>query len=97
MKNTGRHDTASTSQPPTKGPTAPAAAPRPDHAPTARARSSGWKDAEMMARLLGTSSAPAAPCSARAAISTPMVGASPQSSEAPLNPISPRMKMRRRP
>src|SRR4051812_27078777 len=64
MKNTGRHDRPSTSQPPTKGPTAPAAAPSPDQAPTALARSSGWNDAEMMARLLGTRRAAAAPWTA---------------------------------
>ncbi len=97
MKNTGRHEKLSTSQPPTKGPRAPAAAPKPDHAPTARARSSGWNDAEIMARLLGTRSAPAAPCRARAAISTWMVGASPHSSDAPLKPISPSTNTRRRP
>ena len=89
MKNTGRHDTASTSQPPTNGPTAPAAAPNPAHAPTARDRSSGWNDAEMIARLLGTSRAPATPWRARAAMSTSMVGASPHSREATPNPARP--------
>ena len=38
--------------------------PSPDHAPMARPRSSGRNDADMIARLLGTSSAAATPCSA---------------------------------
>jgi len=51
MRNTQRQSTP-TSQPPRKGPTAPAMPPRPDQAPTAHARSCGRKLAEMMARDL---------------------------------------------
>lgn len=45
MKNTQRQLTASTSQPPSSGPSAPAMPPRPDHTPIARARSWDAKDA----------------------------------------------------
>ena len=43
----------------------------------------------MIARLPGTSSAPPTPCSARAAISKPDVGASPHSTEAAVNTAAP--------
>ena len=65
MKKMSRHDTASMSHPPTNGPSAPATPASPDHAPMARPRSSGWKLAEMSARLPGTRSAAPAPCTAR--------------------------------
>ncbi len=69
----------------------------PDHRPTARARSSGTKHAEMIARLPGTSSAPPIPCSARATMSTSVFGAAPQITEAAVNDSSPKTKTRRRP
>ena len=43
MKKISRHDTASISQPPTKGPIALATPASPDHAPIARPRSSGME------------------------------------------------------
>ncbi len=49
--------------------------PRPDHAPMARPRSPGRNDADTIARLLGTTSAAATPCTQRAAISEPVSGA----------------------
>ena len=64
------------------GPTAVATPANPDHAPMARPRSSRRNDAEMIARLPGTRSAAAAPCTARAAIRRSSDGATPQSSEA---------------
>ena len=45
----------------------------------------------------GTSSAPPMPCSTRAATSSPVVGASPHSSEAAANQTTPTRKTRRRP
>ena len=52
-RNTHRHEAASTSQPPRKGPMAVVMPARPDQAPMARARSSGWKLAWIRARLPG--------------------------------------------
>ena len=97
MKNASRHDTLSISQPPRNGPMAVATPPKPDHAPTARARSSGWNTAERMARLPGTRRAAPTPCRARAAISTSTFGASPQSADAIVNPSRPMRNTRRRP
>jgi hypothetical protein len=51
----------------------------------------------MMARLLGTSSAPPIPCKERAAINHGASGASPQPTEAVVNTTVPSIKMRRRP
>jgi hypothetical protein len=96
-RNTSRQVHASTSQPPRKGPAAPAIPASPDHAPIARDRSAGANDAEMIARLPGVSSAPPMPCNSRAPISVSMFGASPHSAEASANQIVPITKMRRRP
>src|ERR1035437_8765849 len=82
MKKMTRHDTASTNQPPTNGPAAATAPPKPDHRPTARARSAGAMQAEMMARLPGVSSAPPTPWRARAAMSTTAFGANPHTADA---------------
>ena len=68
--NTHRHENVSISQPPTNGPTALEIPARPDQAPMARPRSSSWNAEPMIARLPGTRSAPAAPCTARDAAST---------------------------
>ena len=92
-----RHDSASTSRPPSGGPTAIAALVPAVHDPIAAARSSGPKTAVMIASELGTSSAPAAPCTARAAMSTSTVGATAQMSEATPKPPTPSAKIRRRP
>lgn len=71
--------------------------PSPDHAPLARARSSGANDAWRIARLPGVSRAAPTPCSARAAIRMPAVGATPQSREASANQMVPTTKTFRRP
>jgi hypothetical protein len=97
MKNTSRQDTAPISHPPRNGPIAVARPPRPDHAPMAAARSSRANEACKMARLPGVSSAPPTPCSARAAISTCTLGATPHSSEASANHAVPIMNILRRP
>src|SRR5215472_1411030 len=97
MRNTSRHVAASTSQPPRNGPTAVHTPPKPDQAPTARLRSSCAMVDDSTARLEGTSSAPATPCTARARISAVVVGARPHASDARLNPARPRTSTRRRP
>ncbi len=51
----------------------------------------------MIASELGVSSAPAAPCSARAAISTSIVGATAHASESTPNAVTPIAKIRRWP
>jgi uncharacterized protein len=55
------------------------------------------KAAVMIDRLPGTSSAPNAPCSNRAAMSSSMVGASPQATDAAPKPARPMRNIRRRP
>ena len=81
IRNTSRHDTESINHPPTKGPSAVVMAPSPDQVPMARARSSGWNEAEIMARLPGTSRAAAAPWRSRATMSRSAVGATAHSAE----------------
>jgi len=51
----------------------------------------------MMARAAGVSSAPEMPWSARAAISTSMVGATAQSTDVTAKPLTPTTKTRRSP
>ena len=97
MKKISRHETASTNQPPRRGPTAAATPPSPDHAPTAAPRPSGSKLAWMIARLPGVSSAAPMPWKARAAINVPAEGAIPHSSDPIANQITPISKIRRRP
>ena len=92
-----RHDADCTSQPPRNGPIAVMIPPSPDHAPIAAARSSGTKLASRIARLPGVSNAAPSPCSARAAMSTVVFGATAQSSDAPANHTTPVRNTRRRP
>ena len=70
---------------------------RADHAPMARARSSGWNVDERMARLPGTSMAAPTPWTARAATSRVMLGARPHRSEAAVKAAMPSRYTRRRP
>src|SRR5215471_14668084 len=79
------------------GPTAVATPPSPDQAPMALGRSSGLNEACRIARLPGVSSAPPAPCNARAAIRNSTLGARPQASEASANHMVPITKSFRRP
>src|ERR1043166_390252 len=55
-KNTARHETCSTSQPPNTGPNAVVIAEKPDQVPIALPRSSSSKQELINARLPGTSS-----------------------------------------
>ncbi len=97
IRKTQRQPGPSTSQPPTNGPTAAATPPSPDQAPTAAARSSGWKTDWISASEPGVRSAPPTPCRARAAMSTPAPGAIPHSSDARANHTTPMTKTFRRP
>ena len=65
--------------------------------PMAPPRSAGGKAVMMTARALGVSSAPKTPCSARAATSTSIVGASAHSSDATPKPATPSENTRRSP
>ena len=97
ITKTQRHDTESMRYPPRNGPKAVAMPPSPDHAPIARPRSSVANDADTIARLLGTTSAAATPCTHRAMIRKPVSGAIAHSSDVSAKETSPIWKIRRRP
>ena len=97
MPKIQRQVVTSTIQPPRNGATAPAMPPRPDQAPIARPRSVPLNVAWMMASDPGVSSAPPTPWNARAALSTPIVGATAHSSDATANQTTPTRNTRRRP
>src|SRR5436305_14575240 len=84
-----RHDALSTIQPPASGPTIAAIPPHAVHVPIAAPRWRGANVATITASELGTSSAPARPCRARAASRTPIVGAAAQASEKTPNALTP--------
>jgi len=98
IQKTDRQPTPSTRAPPRIG---PSPSDRPDTAPNtpmalARSARSG-KVAATIASATGLSIVPPAACSARAAISHPMLGARPHSSEPIPNTARPTWKTRRRP
>ena len=97
MPKIHRHVVTSTIQPPRNGATAPAMPPRPDQAPIARPRSVPLNVDWMIASDPGVSSAPPTPWNARAALSTPIVGATAHSSDATANQTTPTRNTRRRP
>src|ERR1700730_14747900 len=74
IRKIARQLPASSSHPPRKGAIAADTPLKPAHVPIARVRSPGAKAASMIARLAGVMSAPPMPCTARAAISHPMLG-----------------------
>ena len=92
-----RHETWSTIHPPTSGPTITATPPQAVHDPIAAPRSFGANAATMIASELGVSSAPAAPCRARAAISTSIVGARAHATDRTPNAPTPSANTRRSP
>ena len=94
---THRHDAASTSQPPSSGPIAVDTADHPAHRPIAVPRSASLNDDSSIARLFGTSMAPAAPCRKRNPSSAADPGASAQPTVAPANATAPALNTRRRP
>src|SRR6478672_13409389 len=91
IRNTSRHPHGATptSNPPRIGPNAVATPPRPDQAPTAVDLSSLRKDACRIASEPGVSRAAPAPCNARMAISTSVLGASAQPTDARVNHTTP--------
>lgn len=96
-RNTARHDTASTSQPPSRGAAPPVSAAAADQMPRACPRSARGKEALRWARLFGATSAAPTPCRARATINATLFGASPAASEASVKRPSPTASRRRRP
>ena len=92
-----RQESTSTSRPPSGGPSAIAPLVPAVQVPIAAARSPGPKTVVMIASELGTSSAPNAPCSPRATISSSTDGAIAHTSEAAPKPAVPIAKIRRRP
>ena len=97
MAKIQRHDAASTSWPPTTGPSTVPMPAHAVHAPTARPRSSGGNVDTITASAAGESSAPATPCSARPATTSSIDGASAHNSEVAPKPPTPTMNMRRSP
>ena len=96
-RNTQRHEATVTSAPPPSGPITVAIPVHAVHVPIAIARSCSANVSMISASVLGTSSAPATPWIARAAISTPLVGAAAHSSEQTPNAPVPIANTRRRP
>jgi hypothetical protein len=92
-----RHDRASTSAPPPAGPTTVAIPVHAVQVPTALPRAGPSKVDATIASEPGTSSAPAMPCSARAAIRNTSLGASAQRIEVAPKLTRPISNIRRRP
>ena len=91
------HDHPLVTAPPTSGPMATAAPPMAPQIPRAALRRSGVTAALSRVRDSGMIMAPPAPWRARAATSTPMLGARAAAADAAVNRAMPRTKMRRRP
>ena len=97
MAKIQRHDAASTSAPPSSGPAMNDTPVHAVHAPIAFAWPAPEKLPTIIASELGTSNAPAIPCSARATISTGAVGANAHASDVTAKPIRPAANTRLRP
>jgi len=95
--NTHRHDAWSTITPPASGPITAAIPLHAVQLPIAGPRSWGENAPMMIASELGTSNAAAAPCSVRAAISTPIVGARAHATEKTPKATTPTANTRRTP
>ncbi len=92
-----RQEPIARSSPPASGPSTPAIAPQAVQLPIALPRSDSENVLTITASELGTSSAPATPCSARAITSATIVGASAHASEATPKPPTPIANTRRSP
>ena len=79
------------------GPPATASPAMPPHMPIAMPRLSGGKASLISVRVSGITIAAPAPCTARAAISTPTVGDSAAHADAAVNTAIPMQNMRRLP
>src|SRR6185437_582800 len=97
IRKIGRQLPACGSHPPRNGAIAAETPLNPAHVPIAWVRSPGAKAASMIARLAGVISAPPIPCTARAAMSQPMLGAAAHSTDARVNQLKPARNTRRRP
>ena len=86
-----------TTAPPTSGPIATASPLMPPHAPSASPRRSGGTAAERIVSVSGITIAPPRPCTARAASSAPIDGASAAAAEASVKMARPIENSRRRP
>ena len=86
-------DSVCTTAPPTSGPSATAIPLTPDHTPIAMPRRSSGNASASSVRVSGVTSAAPAPCTARAATSIPVLGAT----DAPVNTVIPSRNMRLRP
>ena len=87
----------STTAPPMTGPRPTATPPMAPHAPSATPRFSGLTAALRMVSVSGVTMAPPTPCTARAAMSVWMSGASAARAEAPVKMARPITNSRRRP
>jgi hypothetical protein len=97
-QNSDRHPQAAARTPPSAGPSAMPTPNVPDHRPIARARTAGLVNVVVMMPIaIGVSADPAAPCSARQAISQPTFGATLQPNDATVNITSPACSTVRRP
>ncbi len=92
-----RQEASTSSSPPASGPSTPKIAPHAVQLPIAAPRSDCENVFTITASELGTSSAPATPCSARAATSAPIDGASAHASDVMPKPATPIAKIRRSP
>ncbi len=95
--NTQRHETWSTITPPASGPMTAAIPLHAVQVPIAGPRSRAENALMMIASELGVSNAAATPCKARAAISTPIVGARAHATENTPNAATPTVNTRRSP
>ena len=91
------HAIPSTTAPPTSGPAATARPAIPDQAPRATPRLSAGNAPERIVSVSGVTIAPPMPCTARAAISASIEGASAAAAEAAVKMARPTMNIRRRP
>ena len=89
--------TCSVSTPPTSGPIASAIADTPAQMPIAVPRCFGGNVAVMIDSVAGFISAPPNPCTTRAPIRKPPLGARPHASDAPVKTTRPVMNISRRP
>ncbi len=92
-----RHETSCTSAPPPNGPMTVAMPVHAVHLPIASARSFSSNESTISASVLGTSSAPKVPWTARAPIRKLLLGATAHSSEQTPKPTRPIANTRRRP
>src|SRR6187551_1089513 len=91
------HEMPSTTAPPTSGPIATAKPAMPDHAPSAAPRRSADTAPLRIVSVSGVTIAPPRPCSARAAMSHSVEGASAAIADAPVKMARPIMNIRFRP